>query len=509
MTLQIRFGQLSCICSLLAIYCGPLNAATATEQAILDRLNALEENQRHLESKLAARDRRIRELEQRLDIDPETDATVDHVIAPTTVPLNESVAIAPTPATPATQDSDEDRDYFGRLRTGGGGFTLADTPMGTVNFGAWAYTRYLNQRALDSSYTDSFGREFSLDRRNDFQFNKVNLTFNGWVYDPDFRYLLYTWTSNTSQGESAQVVVAGNFKYRINKALDIGIGIDALPGTRSMYGTFPFFNKVDNRTMADEFFRPSYTTGIWSAGALSDTLSYKLMLGNNLSQLGVNATRLDGSLDTWSGRLQWQPTTGEFGPGSGYGDFEEHQELATNFGVSATYSVEDRQSQPGTDDIMNSQIRLSDGTRLFIPGAFDTDGRVDRATYNMVSADAAMKYQGFSLSTAAYWRWVEDFKIDGDVPVDDLYDYGVELQSSYMFLPRTLQGYIAASKIYGEYGNPWDTSIGVNWFPMHHRLLRINAELLYTSDSPVGYASIPYLLGGDGPVFNTNLEMKF
>ena len=158
---------------------------------------------------------------------------------------------------------------------------------------------------------------------------------------------------------------------------------------------------------------------------------------------------------------------------------------------------------------MNSQIRLSDGTRLFIPGAFDTDGRVDRATYNMVSADAAMKYQGFSLSTAAYWRWVEDFKIDGDVPVDDLYDYGVELQSSYMFLPRTLQGYIAASKIYGEYGNPWDTSIGVNWFPMHHRLLRINAELLYTSDSPVGYASIPYLLGGDGPVFNTNLEMKF
>jgi hypothetical protein len=120
-----------------------------------------------------------------------------------------------------------------------------------------------------------------------------------------------------------------------------------------------------------------------------------------------------------------------------------------------------------------------------------------------------MKYQGFSLSTAAYWRWVEDFKIDGDVPVDDLYDYGVELQSSYMFLPRTLQGYIAASKIYGEYGNPWDASIGVNWFPMHHRLLRINAELLYTSDSPVGYASIPYLLGGDGPVFNTNLEMKF
>ncbi len=186
--------------------------------------------------------------------------------------------------------------------------------MGSVNFGAWAYVRYLNQNALENSYTDSFDRTYKINRRNDFQFNKVNLTFNGWLFDQDFRYLLYTWTNNTSQGEGAQVVVAGNFKYRFNKAVDVGVGIDALPGTRSLYGNFPYFNKVDMRTMADEFFRPSYTTGIWSAGELDKGLTYKLMLGNNLSQLGVNATRLDGALNTWSGRIQWQPTTGEFGP---------------------------------------------------------------------------------------------------------------------------------------------------------------------------------------------------
>jgi hypothetical protein len=263
------------------------------------------------------------------------------------------------------------------------------------------------------------------------------------------------------------------------------------------------------RTMADEYFRPSYTTGIWSAGELDKGLTYKLMLGNNLSQLGVNATRLDGGLNTWSGRIQWQPTTGEFGPRSGWGDFEMHEHLATQLGLSATYSRADRQSQPGTEDVNNTQIRLSDGTLLFQPGAFATDGRIDRATYQMVSADAGLKYQGFEFAGAYFSRWVDDFNTQGYVPESKLYDQGFEVQTSYMFMPKLLQGYIAASKIYGEYGNPWDTAVGINWFPMRQRLLRLNAELLYLDDSAVGNASAPYLVGGDGPVLNTNVEMMF
>jgi len=504
--LRTKLLVCSLLSTVLSLQAATTHAATSAEQAILDRLAALEANQRRLETELKARDARIEELENRLAQQPAADEHAAQVVAVPPGTAAPSVASAEAkPAAPGTGD----KDYFGRFRPGGAGFTIADTPMGSVNFGAWAYTRYLNQDALDKDYTDSFGRTFQLDRRNDIQFNKVNLTFTGWLFDPDFRYLLYTWTSNTSQGDSAQVVVAGNMKYKFSEALDIGLGIDALPGTRSMYGTFPFFNKVDMRTMADEFFRPSYTTGIWSSGKLADRMSYKLMLGNNLSQLGVNAAQLDGGLDTLSGRLQWEPTTGEFGPASGYGDFEMHEHLATEFGLSATYSSENRQSQPGTDDIENSQIRLSDGTRLFVPDAFDTDGRVNNAHYYMVSADASLKYHGFSLASAYYTRWVNDFKTEGDVPTNNLFDQGVELQTTYMFIPRTLQGYIAASKIFGEYGNPWDTAVGVNWFPMRERLLRVNGELTYMNNSPVGYSSIPYAVGGDGPILNTNVEMKF
>lgn len=493
-------------CAGLLIFCGPVISATESEQAILDRLTALEENQHRLEAELKTKDARIQELERRIETQQEFGYADAPSPDPTPATQAEPAAVAAGEQTADASTSDQ--EFFGRFNPGGAGFRIADTPTGSLNFGAWAYVRYLNQDLLDKSYTDSFGRSFNLDRRNDVQLNKVNLTFNGWLFDPNFRYLLYTWTANTSQGDSAQVVVAGNLKYRFNEAVTIGAGIDALPGTRSMYGTFPYFNKVDMRTMSDEFFRPSYTSGIWSAGELDEGLTYKLMLGNNLSQLGVNAVQMDGGLDTWSGRIQWQPT-GEFGPAGGYGDFEMHEHLASEFGLSATYSREDRQSQPDADDMENSQIRLSDGTRIFLPNAFNTDGRINRATYQMVSADTGLKYRGFSLSGAYYARWVDDFKTEGFVPETKLFDQGVELQSTYMFIPRTLQGYVAASKIYGEYGNPWDTAIGINWFPMRQRLLRINGELLYLNDSPVGYASIPYLLGGDGPVLNTNIEMKF
>ena len=72
--------------------------------------------------------------------------------------------------------------------------------------------------------------------------------------------------------------------------------------------------------------------------------------------------------------LYWMPTTGEFGPGTGFGDYEYHEKLATLLGVHFTYSREDAQEQPGVNAFENSQIRLSDGTLLFAPNAFNTGG---------------------------------------------------------------------------------------------------------------------------------------
>ena len=63
--------------------------------------------------------------------------------------------------------------------------------------------------------------------------------------------------------------------------------------------------------------------------------------------------------------------------------------------------------------------------------------------------------------------------------------------------------------VFGEYGDPWDAAVGLNWYPTKDQLFRINAELLYLKDSPVGYSSVPFVVGGNGAVFHTNVELVF
>lgn len=400
-------------------------------------------------------------------------------------------------------------EYFGEFTPGGAGFRLADTPYGNMNFSAWGYVRYLNQKSLDETYTDSFGRTKTLDLRNDIQINKINLYFKGWIYNPKFTYFFFAWTQNASQGEGAQVVIGGALEYRATEAFNVGAGVTQLPGTRTLRGTFPIWNRVDTRMIAEEFFRPSYTQGIYAFGLLAGgDLQYKITVGNNLSALGVSATQLDGNLNTVSAALSWAPK-GEYGPRRGWGDFENHETPVSQLGFAVTRSREDRQSQPGTDTIENTQIRLSDGTQIFQPDAFTTGGQINRASYLMASIDAGFKYRGFEIAGDYYNRRVDRFETVGFVPVTELHDWGVQMQVSKMVVPSKLQLYLGLSKIFGQYGEPHDTVLGTNWYPFEKRLLRVNTELMYLKNSPVGYPSVPFLLGGNGTVLSTSVEMVF
>ena len=234
-----------------------------------------------------------------------------------------------------------------------------------ASLSVYAYARYLNQRALEPTYTNAFGVTSTLQQRQDFQLNKVQFKFLGWMMDPKFRYFLYAWTSNASQGQGAQVVLAGNLSYNFTKYFGVGAGIFSLPGTRSVEGNFPFWLGVDSRHIADEFFRPSYSSGVKVSGAVGKTMSYQVMIANNLSTLGVSAAQLDNDFNTLASAFVWMPTTGEFGVG--FGDFEGHEKVATRFAAHFSHSHETRQEQPNSDAFENTQIRLSDGSVVFIP----------------------------------------------------------------------------------------------------------------------------------------------
>ena len=389
------------------------------------------------------------------------------------------------------------------------GFLLFDGEKGQIYFRLFSYARYLNQRNLDPTYVDAFGNTKTIQQRQDIQLQKFFSPFSGWFLDPRFRYYLYVWSSNASQGDAAQVVGAGNLSWTFNRFVTVGAGITSLPSTRSTEGQFPYWLGVDNRLIADEFFRGSYTSGAWLKGEIAANVKYFVMVGNNLSTLGVSAAQLDNGLNTFSSSVQWLPTTGEFGLYGTFGDYDYHQKLATRVGAHFTHSVEDKQSQPGTDAIENSQIRLTDGSSIFTPGLFGPDTTVEKVRYKMVSLDAGFKKKGVSVEGEYYWRWLSDYEGLNISAVPDIADHGYQLQTSAMPVPQILQGYLSWSQLFGDYGDPWEVRGGANWYFLKQRGVRLNTELMHVRKSPVGYTNYPYPVGANGNVIHINLEMNF
>jgi hypothetical protein len=392
------------------------------------------------------------------------------------------------------------------------GFKIIDTEYGDMSISIYTYARYLNQLNIDPTYVDAFGITKNVQQRQDVQLQKLQFKFLGWIMSPKLRYFLYAWTSNANQGLGAQTVLAGNISYKFSDYLTLGGGIRSLPGTRSVEGNFPFWTNVDSRHIADEFFRPSYTSGIWATGQIvKNKLRYQLMLGNNMSTLGVPASRIDNGLNTLSSSLVWTPT-GDFElnfSDDGWGDFFHHDRLSPRFGFHYSRSDENKESQPNSEQFENTQLRLSDGTVIFTPNIFGAGVSVTDARWQMTSFDGALKYHGFSLEGEYYLRWLDNFRGQNTQNIPTQFDHGFQIQGTAMLRPKQLQAYVGHSRIFGQYGNPWDFRTGVNFFPFKNKVVRWNNELLYLYKSPVGYTSVAYPVGGRGWVFSSSVELAF
>ena len=115
------------------------------------------------------------------------------------------------------------------------GFLLFSYDKGEMYVRLFSYARYLNQRSLDGTFVNFFGITQPIQQRQDIQLNKFFLPFSGWFLTPKFRYYLYVWSANTSQGDPAQVVGAGNLSYAFSDFVMFGAGITSLPSTRTEY----------------------------------------------------------------------------------------------------------------------------------------------------------------------------------------------------------------------------------------------------------------------------------
>ena len=178
--------------------------------------------------------------------------------------------------------------------------------------------RYLNTLVGDDTFTDHLGVVREVNKRNDITVNRSMFILRRLHLRQEAGYSLTVWTS----AGAASIVVAGNIGWQFNKRLTLRAGYTGVPGSRSLVNTFPYFTATD-RSMADNFFRPGFTQGVWATGELGKGLNYIAFVGNALNSINISAAKIDTHLLA-SGSLWWEPL-GKYGePGKTVNMYDDY-----------------------------------------------------------------------------------------------------------------------------------------------------------------------------------------
>jgi hypothetical protein len=403
--------------------------------------------------------------------------------------------------------ADDAVQSWGSLQSGKG-FLIGRTDVGELSISGYSLVRYLNQMPPGQSFTDHLGRERSIDARHDIFSHRIMVFLKGWMGLHKLVYQIIFWTVNTTD----QRAIFGVIGYQFHRAFSLYGGLNGLPGSRTLLGSHPWWLGND-RVMADEFFRPYFTQGVWANGEVLPGLFYMAMVGNNNSALGVTAAQLTRSF-AYAGSTWWMPTTHEFGPNGSFDDWEYHEHLATRFGLSAVMSHEDRFSQVVTNSPENTTLRLADAVNVFETGSLAPDVTIQNLRFRMFSADAGVKYHGVFVGAAYFQRWLDEMHADGPLPVRSIVDRGFYLQAAFYPVPHKLEAYGATSWVFGDTDAGFHSSHeylgGANWFfAPHTRDIRLNAQLIWVDRSPVSSVFGYYVGGEKGPIAAMAISILF
>ena len=389
----------------------------------------------------------------------------------------------------------------------GKGFLVGRSSAGQLEVSAYALIRYINQMPGTQTFTDHLGNERTVDGRNDLYPHRIMVFLKGWIGDPKFVYNIFFWTVNPTDQKN----IFASVGYQFGRRFSLYAGLNGLPGTRSLQGSHPYWLGHD-RVMADEFFRPYFSNGVWAQGELLPGFWYNVMAANNMSALGIKGTQMDR---TWSsgGSVWWMPTTKEFGPRGGYGDWEYHEKFATRFGISTTYSPEERFTDSTTSATGNTLIKLVDSLNVFDTGSLAPGVTVDRVNYRLLSFDAGFKYKGIFLQTEIYNRQLNGFQADGPLPLNEIRDWGYYVQGAFYPIKKKVEVYGATSQIYGDtnvgFSKASEYIVGGNWYPFDTRNHRMNIQYQKVNGSPVSSTFGYYVGGQKGSTFSTAFSVFF
>jgi hypothetical protein len=409
---------------------------------------------------------------------------------PSAITGSASAPVPPASAAALQRDDDRYRDGIVIWETREG----AKVPF-LLKFNVNTQIRFLNTLDSQTAFTDHLGDVNEVHLRNDITVNRFMFILGGYIFDKRLQYSGTVWTS----AGAASIVVAGNIGWQFSKALTITAGYTGVPGSRSLVNTFPFFTASD-RSMADNFFRPGFTQGVWASGQPLKGLNYLLMVANGLNTLNISAAKIDTNLG-FSGSLWWEPLGPYGGTGKSrnmYDDYFESKKVRIRIGTAFTQSRENRFSNLNQTTPDNTSLYNSDGVLTFSTGAFAPGVTVNYATYKMWAADWGIKWNGLAVNGQYFTRWLGNFDADGRLPLKSTFDHGGEFSASYFVKSQRWMPYMRGSWVIGQFGNSYEYGGGVKWFFLPTERLWLQLEGFRVNKAPYSGTFTPYTAGLTG-----------
>jgi len=366
---------------------------------------------------------------------------------------------------------------------------------GWIQFRHHAFTRRAD------SWTDNAGVTRPIRNRNAFDIERARLTLSGHAFDPRLSFFLQM-DGDTDDGHAVDFFdywwawqLTDRFQIQMGKR-KVSTSRQWLLGARQ--------TRFIDRPMANDFFRPDRTVGIFGVGQFADHGHYEVMVGN-----GYRTANLPNSVT--DSRFTFAATSyldgnGDFGPE--ITDFESSSSLRWRLGHSFVYSPQVG-NESGIDLNETDFLRLSDGTRLTQTGSLAPGTTVSEFDLWFYGVDLAWKYRGWSAISEVFLRRIDEISADGPLPTTDIFQHGFYVEGGRFVVPKTLDLNARYSLVDGDFGSAGELAVGFNWYPLATPTIKCSFDVTHLDASPLQNQTSDILVGDDGVLFRSQFQAEF
>lgn len=358
----------------------------------------------------------------------------------------------------------------------------------------------------DDETTQTLSGPVIVENRNDFEIERGRLEFSGFMWDPNLQYYINIDADTDDQHRAIFHDFWVNYKF--DESFNLHAGKAFVPGSRDWLSGSTRTHLAD-RSMANSFFRPDRSIGIWAEGEIADGVFYRAMVGNGFNTQDLRASSAPHEVDAYlayAASGYWDPF-GDYG--KGYADLECSNELLARIGHSFTYAPNHGQEDLSGIRTEESSIRLSDGSLLTTTGVLGAGAQVRAFDIYLYAIDAAFKYQGWSMNGEYYFRWLEDLRANAPIITNEIYDDGFYVDIGKMILPKKLEIVGRVSTVDGAFGDSWEYAGGTNIYVNGDHTHKITLDAAVLDGCPITASSPNYEVGQNGVLYRLQYQVAF